>query len=538
MGIFDPGFASLLTASTKTSSGQYDQVIAISQDMLNQLFVDGKLFLHPEFKTINYPGSKSGNPNGVSLTFQFDSTKIAFDVNLRCFVVSLYVKAGSITILSDAINISGAVFTFRYSIGEGQLLRPKDGTYFRDVIGVGRSPYRWDWDATLWPNGNGGTIPFQQWMSDAGINGLRTQFLLYTFLGEYDGYLATLGLDPLFSRIVYETLNITPLQTSFPTSFYTLYPYQGDNFGGNYGNKDALVICSMIGRNLGTTLSDPDLLQTGNYCTLDSEPGTNDGVNGTLMLSRRYFFEKVFCPRVQRMNQAADIVFNDPSFYVDENNNIQIVENYTIGMDSAHPDANKPPFNYIWDQNQQAYVFFKVNNHPWVQFKNPSREDYIGCTEQVTVNNAVTFEPGTPTIHMKGSTRVYSTTKRGTDPAFAKPDAYSIITDYTVNWQATFTLADPDTDIKSLDQGRVYYTGNLPDVKIDIVGGLDQRAVRGDFYFKLWTAFQAFFADETSLIPYSDGPHVVPANGMFHYQNQVFTNSGDLRARIFYHRPQ
>lgn len=112
------------------------------------------------------------------------------------------------------------------------------------------------------------------------------------------------------------------------------------------------------------------LPHTGNFVAQGSAiTGGDDQTDGCFALSYKHFLEGYFLPRLQSLNQAADVSVSIVKCIPNHSDGHHSVEwDYFVGVDSLHPKSNDPVFKFIRVPSQEkdlesvaSYKFEKTN---------------------------------------------------------------------------------------------------------------------------------------------------------------------------------
>ncbi|USP80419.1 hypothetical protein yc1106_07693 [Curvularia clavata] len=271
------------------------------------------------------------------------------------------------------------------------------------------------------------------------------------------------------------------------------------------GTRNALLYCEKIKGN--PRPDDTSMVWSGNFTTQPSTLDANDAIDGTFLLGRHVFMEEYLLPQLKRLNQASEIFFEKPYGEL-QNNNVYCITPFKVGIDPKTPVFTDKVYNFTNinpknKRNQESgYRFIKINETEELTYDNharnkPSLKAQVRTSmtpEQIRTSLTranpendtaemkvdVKWATGTPKLTVTGETLIKENLRwdQGTEPTNWNSLWAWVYDEYTVTWKLELEISTkkpPTPEEKEKEVNPQQPTSQEQD-KAD-AGGLQQNGV-------------------------------------------------------------
>lgn len=566
--------ASRLGTHLRTVNGAYDEVVAISQGVVNKSFAElaklypdsmGKMHweqpgsvtidaeLYPS--TILLPGNTGSNLSKIyyQIRFKTGTLKTAdgeIDEKLDNWIIAVQCDLEKQDIADDPkddrrtrerkkkqrefIQQHFAIpgdYTVQRLYAKLTDAYWSDFVYSQSYFGLDPDGHERNWEDFTDDIGDENTVTFKNilstWAESQEKKGL-------TLLG------VQLTLPP--------TTQLDPLKPTYaPTSMrHQIYPYLDEKglpstgFGGK-ADANSILYCEMVTGNpmpKGVQL-DP----VGNFC-YPAVPNGAPGLDGTFALNHDIFIKRFLLPSLQPLNQISVIRPYDTEFSAPNSWTITYNQPLDISFDRDHPS--------IWDQVYEFHVDsetkpteyrFTKSSPNRSRFKNPHADSwYAGDDSSSITNVTVRWESGKALLRIAGATDYLYDHVSSSNEDLSNPWTALRYT-FTVRWNFDIDVTTSENGVLEMKLSGYPATGNPANLKVE-----NTRFEKGDFTFIPADMIQRIETKMSSGIGShlvklrenlekafkSSGRFIYPGNGQLDFKNPMFNNNGDLLSEIHY----
>ncbi|EPS35281.1 hypothetical protein H072_11352 [Dactylellina haptotyla CBS 200.50] len=577
MAADDSDYKSRLEATTRTGKGYYDQVLALSEKIINDSFQNlysrypdlGKLYMNDPYIgscEIELDAPTIKIPSNAGLNF----SKLFFIVNVK----KGQIKSGdgileatldgwklAVQVDFDVIKIqdpSKVTDPKTKSLMENENawltenFVPGDYTASRLFLKLSSSDWgKFDDENSLALDENKQPISIKVWMANNGFPGLRLGFFLKVWAEKKDGS----GKNTLGYHFQAPDQPASPVPTYVPTALaHQIFPYKNLQKGAGQGSSDdssigttrnALMYCEMVKNN--PLPDDPKLVWSGNFITAPTT--LNDpGINATFLISHQLFLKTHLLPELQALNWATDIYHDNVWIGESPNNDnmLAIGIPYSVGngADPNHRGQTDEVFQFGPNEpdHPTAYVFSKkyaVANKPQVTSTiRPQGDCRLVAAEGGTVNT-LTWSPGGTNLTISGVSYIYHRAEwaRQSDPKNFN-DLWGLLDErYDITWAIKFIVNQDSNGVLSIAVDPTTQDGNVNvtrksgsfNLTQDSMAGLIEGYVKTNVQNSLPTAI-----NNVKERLKGNGKFVFPATGYLDFSNVMFNNEGGLLAQVAY----
>ncbi|UKZ71159.1 uncharacterized protein TrAtP1_012120 [Trichoderma atroviride] len=462
-------YESRLETTTRADSGSYDQVVALSQglinenlqklydaypDLLSNLDYHGAL---GKFKgkilapVILIPGADQhgANLNEVIMKLSFtsgslkgtDDESLIDDLNGWTFAVRTMVVPDK---LPDPSTIKDEKTRKRVEEKRKQIAKRFDhpGDYGIDRLYMKLTTARWDnLDNDLSFAGfdeKGKPLPYIEWAADE--DNVRTKNLLEFWLKEWSYDNEKNSLNSL-------GLTFTPPDTPQVEATYApkdvlhqVHQYKSEANGykdgqtgiGGAGDCNCLLFLEMVDGG-GSKPQDPRLIWSGNFATLHRYG--HPAIQGTFLLNSDIFMKKFLLPNFTLFNRLTEI-YHKPATFSDEGRLIFL--HLEIGGDPSYPDPNHPVYQFepVLDNNNQRLV----RGYRWMKTSKTGPVEHGGArwfrvSTEDSAKTEVTWNAGSDEVVISGLLKSHEDCRgAGTKSGLDEPSGWRV-DDYTITWK-------------------------------------------------------------------------------------------------------
>ncbi|UKZ80125.1 hypothetical protein TrVFT333_007890 [Trichoderma virens FT-333] len=462
-------YESRLETTTRADSGSYDQVVALSQGLINENFQ--KLYeAYPDLlSNLDYHGVLGKFKGKVLAPVILIPGADQHGANLNEVIMKMSFTSGSLKDSDDnplIDDLNGWVFAVRTMVVPETLPDPstiKDekkrkaveekrkqiaerfdhpGDYGIDRLYMKLTTARWDnLDLDLSFAGfdeNGKPLPYIDWASDE--DNVDTKDLLEFWLKKWSGDNEKNCLNSL-------GLTFTPPDTPQVKATYApndvlhqVHQYKSEKNGykdgqtgiGGAGDCNCLLFLEMVDGG-GPKPQDPRLIWSGDFATLESYG--HPAIQGTFLLNTDIFMKKFLLPNFTLLNRPTEI-YHKPATFSSDGRLVWL--HLETGGDPNYPDPNASVYQFQTvpdDDNQRL-----VKGYRWTKTSKTGPVDNGGAvwyrvwTEDDS-KTEVTWEAGSDEVVLSGLSTSYENCRgAGTKSGLDNPDSW-LYDKYTVTWK-------------------------------------------------------------------------------------------------------
>ncbi|KAE8309261.1 hypothetical protein BDV41DRAFT_580693 [Aspergillus transmontanensis] len=568
-------FESRIDTSTRTDNGAYDQVIALSQGLINENFQ--KLYdLYPELRDF-----KAGNEDVGIFTGKLLAPRVLIPGEdkgsflLGEVFFQFRFKSGSFTnprggvVVSD---LSDWVFTIPVPITAEELSDPKQkkqfserfdypGDYSIERLYMKLSVANWDrLDYTLsLAKEHGKQVKYMDWKSDNSDSALSLEF----WLGQLMNYLEkksvnSLGLSFKSPPEIRSDATFVPRLLVNQVHHYKSAKNgaaNGQTGIGGAADCNCLMYLEMV-EGGGPEPADRRLIWSGNFAT-QPESATEKGVQGTYLLHRPLFMDKIVLPQLRALNQASEIYHYKPTFDKSDkdDNHFAVILRLDTGHDPniEFDDGGEYDFKPVTDpadpKRVVSYEWNKTNSQSTEVEKQRGYLFWAKASTEDQMKTSVTWTPGSNQIILSGSTiskeKSYWTK---TKDDFNNPSSY-FEDEYTVKWSLKLKLVTTPPVKKANGERSSSSLQIVPErpedqpiTSMSVAFSPDQHNMRMNGHNAvLEAALKARMNDQIGRVVENmqkglevTGKFTYPGNGVLIFEKPVVGLYADLNAQVSY----
>ncbi|KAF7549247.1 hypothetical protein G7Z17_g6522 [Cylindrodendrum hubeiense] len=389
-----------LKTSCATAHDHYDQIVAVSQKIINDSF-DGLYDRYPEYGTVDFSNKRIGSIKGSLYSPRLLlGGGLGADLSLTSALYIMRFKDGNLTIPADddddpdhveplaGWNLAVTIDLKTQSVVVDPNADPDEqarqqamwdfmhdkfdipGDYSIERLFAKLADAHWkDFDFTnsqFGFNGDGSNRSWGQLIKQYPFLETDLQIMLshWALVQEQNG-LTTTGIK--FTLPPPE--KIDPLKPTFqPTAMiHQVYGYSNASKGvpkpvisyETPGDLNSLLYCEMVSNH--DLPADKQLASTGNFTSQASSIG-GPRIDGTFTLSHQLFLQSFLLPMLQAFNKTS-IIYPMPASFSYDGGNSTIYWNYAIGNDQVHQAVTDdfftftPVYNPATPSDATAYKF-------------------------------------------------------------------------------------------------------------------------------------------------------------------------------------
>jgi len=576
---------------TRTSNGEWDQILALSQGIINQQF-EALYNCYPEMSTmytsiddigsldakllaprilIPNETSAGGGLNHVYFDIRFASGSLA-DRDSYFLVEDL---TGWNIAIKVTISKRGSELPPGASYTEIELNKKQQKAAEEKFVHLeGWSVERLYLDLTT-----ASTREFDQTHSMAGAQ----KFLEWANANEsahilLDGFLKTwLNKQHDTGRnLIGLNLSLPPNTTGITPTFATTdmihqcYNYRskadgcpnGEEGYDKYGSRNCLLYCECLEGH--SRPQDYMVLHQGNYTTVPyTEGGVEKVIDGTLVISRNMFLDKFILPLIQPINRAIELNHGASKAWMSDKGQPGFSYGYNMCADSRYSDSKDPIYQFKRTETgsggaldkRYAYRYEKINDWPATMTSQEGDDTSLACQvkckDEMSVD--ITWEPGSTELLLRG--RSYSNesilAQQGPERKQFKGPYWAYIRDTVeITWNARLRI-ETRTDNHGAGYLQVVLdTGDPGAPKIEkddfpnivVKVNKDEHNFTADYFPKefhdqMKHGFEQIFPQIRQGIMADSacfGRFVFPGTGTFDFQDAFFSQGGDLVCQVNY----
>jgi hypothetical protein len=576
--------------TTRADTGAYDQVIALSQGIINENF--NKLYeMYPELSKLYFKDSAIGTFEGVIQAPRIlilGADEKSANLNEVIFQVrfnSGYLKDGD---GKAAIpDLKNWIFSLRAPVVPENLPDPstvKDPAARAKLEKkIQRIKERFDWpgdysverlymklSAANWNNpewsrsvagkdADGNDIPYLDWslQEENSSTARRLTFWLGEWASKLDNdSMNSMGLS--FKSPTSQTITPTfaPIEVLHQTHHYISAkngcPNGQTGFEGA-GNCNCLLYLEMV-QGGGARPADPRLIWSGNFATQDGGPD-HPPIRATYLLKRELFFETFILPELRALNRASDVWYDRLEF-VNSNGRDGITMNWQIGSDPAHrsDDDGAYDFKPVPDpddgERRRKYIAYRWNktntqnaDGPLIQ-QLPVGPGWGKASTNVIMQSDVTWTPGGSEIRVSGTTTIHEVSIWSDDKNFDKEDTSYFKDNYVVRWSLKMNIVPRLEQLDGQGCQVSYLDVEVPGEVTASVDPPDRHQKNVEMHGhdeRLLSDLKSRMADQFSRITgnirkhlKASGRFTYPGNGKLIFENPGIGKFGELNAQVRY----
>ncbi|UKZ83880.1 hypothetical protein TrVFT333_011694 [Trichoderma virens FT-333] len=575
-------YVSRLETTTRTDDGAYDQVLAVSQGLINDHFealfdlYKGELsklyFKDPAIGTFEgtlqapkvlIPGADepSANLNEVLLLVRFDDGSLkSADGKTEIEDLKHWTFAVRVPVVPEAVPDPSTITDpkkRKRAEEKRQRIRERfdhPGDYTVERLYMKLSSANWNSldneRSVAGLDSEGKPVPYWEWKSDE--DNVSTARRLALWLGEW---------ADSFERDAHNSLGL-----SFkPPTINSVMPSYGTFFTRSISTRaspmvqrtakqvsgvleTATVCCTSRWSKGGVKPSEPRLLWSGNFATQPSP--NNPAVNATFLLNHQIFFGKYLLPEFRSLNQAIDVYHYKFYWEVKKpTDNWPLYQPWVIGYDPNYPSVNDSKYDYtpIYDPKNAhkviSYQWNKVNEQPLRVEKKPGKSYWGRAKTKDTMNTTLRWDTGNAELTLSGTTIVDEFEEwTHTEDAWDNPTSYNY-DKYTVEWSIKMRIVpENDTNLVShlnivVDPpppGKSSYVQVTPEHNPYNMKTLDHTAVlTEDITTRMTRELDRIIGNIRKHLK-AAGRFTYPGSGTLIFEDAVIGRYGDLNAKVRY----
>ncbi|KAF1844453.1 uncharacterized protein K460DRAFT_419358 [Cucurbitaria berberidis CBS 394.84] len=578
--------------TTRTGNGQFDQVLGLSQGIINENFV--KLYdMYDELKKYYFSEAGIGK-----IDAELDAPKLLIPsgklaTNYTNVLFQVRFKSGSLTNNTDRLvipdlkgwSIAVAVEVVGEDLSTDKITDPNviasriakkewlaenfevPNDYSIERLYAKLSSAKWQSfdknNSYAGVDEHGNPVTLESWsLKEENQSAGR---LLTFMLGEWAAKQDKLGKNAV--GLSFKLPKATTGEATFePTAMmHQVYPYKSSKQGAPDGstgydgaaNSNCLLYCEMV--NNHPMPDDLRVVWSGNYATqfLSDE---HKAIKGSFVMNRAVFLEKYLLTEFRALNQASDIVHSAPRFEIDQKDQKSACFTpYGVGYDSAHPTDNGGAYNFTTEYDPQDPRL--PVRCVWTK-KNPPSGDYaVGPVKQESseencsgkawtrdeMRTEVNWKAGSNEIVISGKATAFENGQwtRFRSDDFNDPWAY-FYDQYEANWKVSIFI-EPVEDVPKpgaapVSKLSVRHTFDAKDVSVKFtpnqknikVTGRDEE-MRRFIEERLKEKIPRIMENIRRKFE-GAGRFVYPGNGRLIFTNPVINKWGDLLAEVNYRK--
>ncbi|KAK3344479.1 hypothetical protein B0T25DRAFT_463214 [Lasiosphaeria hispida] len=581
-------YESRLETTTRADDGAYDQVLAVSQGLINEqfqalfdLYKDelSKLYFKDasigtfegtlQAPQVLIPGADetSANINQVLLLVRFENGSLkSADGKTEIEDLKHWTFAVRVPVVPEVVPDPSTITDpkkkkkaeeKRQRISE-RFDHPGDYTIERLYMKLSSA----DWNnldnqrSVAGLDSGGNPVSYWDWKSDDDNTGTARRLALW--LGTWADSFELDARNSLGLSFKPPTIN-SVMPTYVPTDIlHQVYTYKsklngaenGQTGFGGAGDCNCLLYLEMV-QNGGVKPKDPRLIWSGNFATQASPD--HPAVRATFLLNHEIFLGKYILPELRSLNQASDVYHN--AFYwkaEKPEDNWPIYLPWYISYDPNYPSADNPKYDFtpIYDpvnpRKVVSYQWNKENEQPLRVEKKPTENCWGRAKTKDTMNTTLTWDTGAAELTFSGKTIVDEFEEwTYTENAWDRLTSYCYDT-YTVTWSIKMRIVPvySSGDLVSylsivldpLPPGKSSYVEVSTNPRVYNMKTLDHSAdLTNDIRNRMTGDLDRLIGNIQNHLK-SAGRFTYPGSGTLIFEDAVIGRYGDLNAKVRYQK--
>ncbi|KAH8688008.1 hypothetical protein BGZ60DRAFT_335081, partial [Tricladium varicosporioides] len=585
----DSDHALRLKTSLNTSNGYYDEVIALSQKIVNKDFET--VYDHnPDMKNVYYSSMLLGTINATVAAPKMilGSAVSSFDANSITYLMNFTSGTISGDWLEEDLNITGWKLALQVDlttqvVGPDTPLtgdRKKDKKIIADNAELAKArvwaaKFNTPGDYTIerllanltdakWNDFNNNLSYFgvDEDGNDIAWSDLITkhpdlEINLHLFFSKWakaqqENGLTTLGWKFTAPPTPGPVTALTP--TFIPTARFTqIFGYKNPFYGVNAltpgdnetGGLNSLLYCEMVGNHPlpgngvagGLILASP-----GTFTCHEQDISGKGRIDGTFALSHQLFLEQFLLPLLQPLNKASEVYPTTASVsHNSEKNATRIEWNYSAGVDPNHLDYRDTVFQFIPQghdlKNPKSYHFNKENRVDIGIQKDPQANVWATFKTVGNAEVSVSWTPGGTTLNITGVTDYGYDAEWADNAEMLRPNSWLMDT-FRFQWAISISIVSVTGGVMklSLDAG-ANKDGNVSVITTLHKQQNSETPANQDTEIKNYIAGR--LRDQISTLYknlqnsfQTTTKFIYPGNGTFDFSNAMFGETGEVLAEI------